>query len=343
MNEMMGIDVGSNSIKVVVIGEEKKGLFLQSIGEVISPRVDWLTEDSKGKTIAKMAEAIKSMLSDLKIKNKKVVTCLPEDKVVSRLIRLPPLKESEIMDALKFEAETFVPYPLSQVSIDYEVVDEDETGKLTLFAIAAKNKIIKTYIKLFKSVGLELEALESSAVALRRSVINSVKTGSNVMVLDMGEGYSDIMALNKKKIVFTRSLSVGGDSLTRAISLNLGLDMASAEEYKKAYGLREEELEGKIRNALMPIFTSLAEELRKSMSLFTEETGVKIELLVLSGGGANLPGLAEELTKLLGLEVQILQPFLRMDSSKSKMTIDLNSEGCRYSLAAGLALRGLQK
>ncbi len=342
MNEMMGIDVGGNSIKVVVIGEEKKGLFLQAIGEVMSPRVDWLAEDSKGKTVAKMAEAVKSMLSDLKIKNKKVVTCLPEDKVVSRLIRLPPLKESEIKDALKFEAETFVPYPLSQVSIDYEVVNEDEAGKLTLFAIAAKNEIIKTYIRLFKSAGLELVALESSAVALRRAVINSVKIDSNVMVLDMGEGYSDVMSLNKEKIVFTRSLSVGGESLTRAISLNLGLDMASAEEYKKAYGLKEEELEGKIRKAILPIFTSLAEELRKSLALFSEETGISAELLVLSGGGANLPGLAEELTKLLGLEVQILQPFLRIDSSQTKLTIDLNSEGCRYSLAAGMALRGLR-
>ncbi|MCX6726604.1 MAG: type IV pilus assembly protein PilM, partial [Candidatus Shapirobacteria bacterium] len=253
---------------------------------------------------------------------------------------LPPLKENEIKDALRFEAETFVPYPLSEVSIDYEVIEQDESGRLTVFAIASRNKIIETYLKVFKMAGLELSALESPAVAMRRIVSSSVSDKAAILLIDMGEKYSDIVAINNGKVYFTRAMSVGGESLTRAISVNLGLDMVSAEEYKKAYGMKEMELEGKIKASIAPVFASMAEETRRALGAFQEEQGKPADLLVLSGGGANLPGLAEELTKILGIEVQVIQPFNKIDVSKIVAPVDLKSEGCRFTLAVGLALRG---
>jgi len=341
MSNIIGIDIGVGSIKVVSISKGSGKLVLDVIGEAKTPRVQWTKEDKTGKAIGELSIAIKSLLSDLKIRANQAVTSLPEDEVVSRLIRLPPLKESEVRDALKFEAETFVPYPLDQVSIDYEVVEQDDAGRLTVFAIAARNDLIQAYVKLFKTLGIDLIALESPAVAMRRAVVESVSPTAAILLVDMGEKYSDIVSMNAGKVYFTRAMSVGGESLTRAISINLGLDMASAEEYKKAYGLKEMELEGKIRNAIQPVFNSMAEEIRRALASFREEQNKAAELLVLSGGGSNLPGLAEQLTKVLGIEVQVIQPFVKMDTSKLVLPIDLNSEGCRFSLAAGLALRGL--
>lgn len=341
MSEIVGIDVGVGTIKVVSVSKNSSGgLVLDAIGEVKNPRPNWLSEN---KGTEEIAAAIKTLLWDLKLKSKQVVCCLSEDEVISRIIHLPPLKESEIRDALKFEAETFIPYPLDQVSIDYEKIEEDEMGRLTVFVIAAKNSLVQSYIKLFKNVGLELLALESPAVSMRRLINNTIPTISGIIVVDFGEKYLDVVSLNKGNIYFARSLSVGGESITRAISVNLGLDMASAEEYKKAYGLREMELEGKIKNAIMPVFNSMAEEFRKAITLFMETHGKSPELLVLSGGGANMPGLAEELTKLLGIEVQVIQPFLKIDTSKLVIPMNLSSEGCRFSLAVALSLRGVLK
>ena len=185
-------------------------------------------------------------------------------------------------------------------------------------------------------------ALESPSVAYRRVIKNSIKTVERVVVLDLGEKYSDIFNINKGNAYFARSIPVGGESLTRAVSLGLGLDMGSAEEYKKAYGIKETELEGKIRNVMLPVFNGITDEVRKAMTLFAEDTGGKpVELLVLAGGGANLPGMAEELTRLLGVEVQVSQPFINVDVTKVNVPINLNVEGCRFSLAVGLALRGL--
>lgn len=342
MSSILGVDIGQSTIKLVAINNSNMGKFtLDSMGEIKAPVVD-AAQINSSKHFNQIGATIKSLISDLKIKNKQVVANLPENEVISRLIRLPPLKDSEILDALRFEAETFVPYPLEEVSLDYEIIEKDDAGRLTIFVIAARNDLISNYVKMFRSLGLELLAIESPAVAYRRVIKNGIKTVERVIILDIGEKFSDIFNVNKGNVYFSRSLPIGGESLTRAVSLGLGLDMASAEEYKKAYGINENELEGKIRLATMPVFNSITDEVRKAMALFMEDTGGKsLELLVLSGGGANLPGMAEELTKILGIEVQVAQPFVNIDVSKLSVPFNLNIEGCRFSLAVGLSLRGM--
>lgn len=340
MNNYLGIDIGQSSVKVVCINKEnKEKLVLESIGEGKLGLSEGNQNDLT-KRWGSVEKAIKMVIADNKIRSKQVVASLPENEVISRLVRLPPLKESEIMDALRFEAETFVPFPLEEVSIDYEVIEKDEAGRLTVFVIAARNELITNYIKLFKGLGLEMVALESPAVAFRRVARNSVSQIERLVVLNVGEKFSDIFNIYKGNVYFSRSLPVGGESLTRAVSLGLGLDLVSAEEYKKAYGIKEEELEGKIRTATMPVFNSITDEVRKAIALFVEDSGGKtVQLLVLSGGGANLPGMAEELTKVLGVEVQISQPFVNIDVAKIQSPFNLNTEGCRFSLAVGLSLR----
>jgi type IV pilus assembly protein PilM len=341
MSDIVGIDLGLSSIKVVALNKVQDKLVLASIGEIKTPNLEWMKADASKKSIDEVSEALKSLLKDLKITNRQVVTALPESEIVSRLVSLPPLKESEIKDALRFEAETFVPYPLDQVSIDYEIIEEDESGRLTVFAIAAKNDLISSYVKVFKSLNMDLLAIESPAVAMRR-VLKQMETASEAtMLVDIGEKYSDIIGFKSGNIYFARSMPVGGESLTRAISVNLGLDMASAEEYKKAYGIKEMELEGKIKDAIMPVFSSMAEEIRRAIALYGENNNKAIELLVLSGGGAKMPGFAEELTRLLGVEVQVIQPFLKVDCQQIVLPLDLSTEGYRFSTAAGLAMRAL--
>lgn len=341
MKDFFGIDIGTGSIKIVALSKGDKSLELRSIGETIMniKSIDWASGDSKQRK--EVANGIKLLLSDMKLRDGLAVVSLPESEVISRLIKLPPLKKDEIKAALRFEAETFIPYPLNEVSIDYEVVEKDDMDRLLVFAVAAKNDLIQNYMKLFKMAGVELLALESPSMAIKRVVNSVVGKESPVLLMDVGEKCSDMVCMNKGEIYYTRVISVGGESLTRSISVNLDLDMVSAEEYKKAYGMSLMELEGKIRKAVLPVFNSMVEELRKTMVSCREEWGASIDLLILSGGGANMPGFAEELTKILGIDVQVVQPFLRVDTSKLVLPIDINSDGCRFTLAVGLAMRGL--
>ena len=335
--DFFGLDIGFGSIKLVCLDNSNKAnTVLKFIGEADN-KIGLV--DESGSNINELSSVIKLLLSDLKIKARQCVVSLPEKDVISRLVKLPPLKENEIKDALNFEAETFVPYSLSEALIDYEIVEKDESGRLLIFAIAAKKTLIQSYIKLFKKIGIELLALESPAVAMNRVITKSVSTEGSVLLMDLGETLSDILVVRAGNIYLTRPVSVGGEALTRAISINLGLDMKSAEEYKKAYGMKASELEGKIKSALLPVFSNMADEIQRAVVSYREEWGKNIDLLVLSGGGANMPGMAEELTKSLGIEVQVIQPFLKIDSSSLTLPIDLVAEGCRFTLATGLALR----
>ncbi len=337
---MLGIDIGVETTRAVSLEKQGEKLVLSGLGETKTSRLNWLRGETKNKAEDELVAALKGLFGEIKIKNKMAVASLPEEEVVSRLIRLPPLKKSEIYDALTFEAETFVPYPLDQVTIDYEVVEEDESGRLTLFVVAAKNELIQQYVRLFKKLGLELVALESPSVAICR-VVSGMTMDRGVVLVDLGEKFTGINSIDSGRLYLTRSLPVGGESMSRAISLSVGLDMNSAEGYKKAYGLNADELEGKIRTAILPIFSNITDEVRKTVTMFKEERNKAVDLLILTGGGANLPGFAEEFAKLLGVEVQVLQPFVKIDTGKSAWPVDLVKEGCRFTLALGLAMRGI--
>ena len=163
MSDILGIDIGVGSIKVVVMNKNGDKYALEAIGETANKGGDWLKEGNK-KSFETVVSSIKLLLSDMKIKQRLVATSLPEDEVVSRLVRLPPLKDDEIKEALRFEAETFVPFPLDKVSIDYEVVERDEAGRLMVFAIAAKNDIIQRYVSLFKTLNLRIKLKPSGLI-----------------------------------------------------------------------------------------------------------------------------------------------------------------------------------
>ncbi len=339
MSDFFGLDLGRGSIKLVSL--EKRGSVweLGALGEVKSPKVDWISGSEAD--LVSMGEALRALVQETGIKTEKVVFSLPESEVISRLIPLPPMKESEISAALRYEAETFVPYPMDQVQLDGEVVSKDESGRLLVFAVAARSELIERFLRLMQMAKLKALAIEPPAVALSRMVWQSTQYQEPVLLLDLGEKFSDVTISMGGQVYLTRAIPIGGESFTRAISVNLGLDPQSAEEYKKAYGMEETELEGKIKVAVSSVFASLAEEIKKVMESYRQEWEKKVELLILSGGGARLPGLSEELVRAIGFEVQVANPFLRVQTGKVQVPIDLKEEAPRFSLAVGLALRDL--
>lgn len=333
-----GLDIGHSKIKLVFLEKNSQGVVAAKIvGETVTPASNWRQAGDKG--LEAVANSIKVLLSDLKLKTKECVLNLPEDEVVSRLVKLPPLKENEIQDALLFEAETFVPYPLDQASLNYEIVNKDEEGKMLIFAVAVKSSVVEMYVKLCKMAGLLPIAFETTALALRNMFSNSLGFEKPIMAINLGEQFTDLIVLRGEFVYSTRSLAVGGEAFTRAISVNLGLDMAAAEEYKKAYGMRQDQLEGKIKEAVSPVFGTIAEEVRKALVSFNQDFNQQIELLCLSGGGGSMPGLAESFTKTLGIEVQVLNPFVKMDQSGLTGNVDQKNLGSAFGVVTGLALR----
>lgn len=336
MSDFFGLDIGTSSIRVVRVKKEGKGnLSLLNLGETVSPQPG-IHSDNKESWI-EVAKAIKGLITDLKMRTKNVVLGLAEEDTISRLKWFPPMKENEVRAALEFEAETFIPHPLEKVQIDYQVVDKDDEGRVLVFVIAALKTVIKKYLNIAKLAGLNVVALETPSASLAR--VFSVKKVPT-LIIDIGARYTGLIMSRDGNVFLTRSVPIGMEAFSRGVSVSLGIDKNSAESYCQAYGLSEEDLQGKVRKALIPLLKKFFDEIKKAIYSFKEEWGENVGVLVLAGKGAVIPGLSEELIRTLGLEVQVAQPFSRVNVPE-KLNIDLKKEGPRFSVAFGLAVRGL--
>jgi len=333
MENHFGLDIGAGSIKIVLLKREGKKRQLLALGEVSTPAGS--LEVTSGEV--KIIEGIKKLVKDLEIKSKLAVVALPETKAISRVLSFPPMKESEIYKAIFYEAETFIPYPLDQVQIDYQVI-ENTSQRVLVFVVAAPKKLIERRTEVVQESGLTPLALETTATALARAFENS--TNKPMMILDIGAKTSTMVVTKNNLVFFTRTIVFGGEAFTRSISISLGMETVKAEEYKKAYGLESGKWEDKIKKALNDISGRLIEEIKKGMLTFKEEWGEDVGFLVISGGGALLPGLADELVKILGIEVQISQPLAGVGIEGARMITDNQKEFSKFTTAIGLAKRG---
>ena len=338
--DFFGLDIGSYSIKAVQLRKIQDKYQLVALGSAPSTPKGLASEAESDLTA--LAENIKKLYQEAKVTTKNVISALPEDQVFTRVITLPKLSEEELTSALKWETEQYVPIPLSEVTLAHQVIGEttqDTRQKTEVLLVAAPNRLIDKLLKVLKTAGLNPVSLETEILAMSRSLV--APDSEATLLVDLGARATDIAIVEKGQVVFTRSISTAGEALTRAVAGALGLEAGQAEEYKKAYGMKEMELEGKIKNAIMPVFESLSEEVRRAIAMHVESYNKSVDLLILSGGGAKMPGLAEELTKKLGVEVQIMQPFLKIDTTRIVVPIDLNIDGYRFAVAVGSALRAL--
>lgn len=340
---VLGLDIGSKYIKIVELVQYGKGRFsLLSVGMTPAP-LKGINSDVN-LDLEALAAIIKKLLKDGSIKTKLVNVALPETNVFTRIIEVPPLSERELSSAIKWEAEQYVPLPLAEVQMDFSIIGEttDNEGhkKLNVLLVAAPKVVIARYDKILQLCGLEPLAMETEIISASRALLPPApEKPITVMVVNIGATTTDFSILRNSLISFTRTIPTGGDHLTRVLSQDLGIPMAQAEEFKKTYGLRENQVEGKVKRSLEPIFSVLVEEIKRSNQYFLNKYAEEvISAIILSGGTAKMPGLVEALVNAVGIETQVGNPWTRINRDPQRFA-KLEDEGSVFSVATGLAMR----
>lgn len=333
--DFFGLDIGHQDIKIVKLKNLGKGTFLLENAVQVSTPASGLQSESDV-DINKLAEILKTSLHDNNISEKHVVASLPESEVFTRVINFPVMKPSEIQAAVRWEIEQNIPLEINEVNYSYQVVDNKTDGTIDVMVIAAPKRTIQKIEKILSAAELIPIALETDLVAATRAIVHSP---ASVMIIIMGSKTAEIGIVKNQNLIFTRTITTGGDTLTRSLTSSLQLELGQAEAYKKTYGLTENQLEGKIANALQPIIDILIRELRRTINFYQSQAdGNNITSIIISGGSANLPGLTSKLSQDLSLEVQLANPIQKVDTRNLK--IDLNSEQIQsYVVAFGLAMR----
>jgi type IV pilus assembly protein PilM len=335
--DFFGLDIGSQKIKLVKLAKSGSQYRLTALGSIPSTQKGLLSDNESDLTA--LATAIKKLYQESKIATKNVVSALPQDQVFTQVITLPQLSEDELLSALKWEAEQYVPIPLSEVTLSHQVigqVKENNKQKMEVLLAAAPNRLIEKLLLVLKTVGLNPLSLELEIMALARSLV--VPSPEAVMVVDLGSKATDFAVVENGQIIFVRSIPTAGEALTRAIASGLGLSPNQAEAYKKAYGADPKQLEGKVMEAIAPVVEVIVDEMEKIIQFHQLEKNKTLSRVVLSGGTANLPEISAVLAKKLNLEIQIGDPFLQIVKDKVVSQVppaDIPS----YAIATGLAMK----
>jgi len=335
---MVGIDIGSKTIKIVELQKEGNGFTLSASGIVgyAGQSVEKMVDD---KEFANLGEVVKKLHSEAGVTSKDVVISLPEQQVFTRTIKFPLLTDAEIASAVKWESEQYIPIPVNEAIIQHSILQRNETTsppEVLVLLVAAPRVVVERYTKVISAAGLNTVAVETELIALTRSLAPTDKT---ILLVDLGAGSTDIAIAKNGLLSFSRSIPIAGEAFTRAVSQGLGISAVQAEEYKKTYGLETKELEGKIKVALDPVLRMVVDEIKKAINFYqTEEKGDAPGAVVLSGGSSGMPQMISTLSSLLGLEVLIANPFgsISLDPETAQKLAPYSP---LYSVAVGLAMR----
>ncbi len=338
MQSLLGIDIGSRSIKLIEIGEEKGVRTLMAAGSMPTPPKSTTSVNSD---IDASSYIIKQLVRDTGAKSDQVNIALPEAQVFTRIIEVPQLSTKELNSAIQWEAEQYIPLPLDQVNLDFTVLQDAKTtgtGKMQVLLVAAPKALIERYMTIIELSDLTPVAAETEIIASARAIWASVGNLKNYMIVSMGAQTTDMSILHNGILIFTRSISAGGEALTRALTQSLDFNASQAEEYKKTYGLNKDVLEGKLVISMEPIMASMISEMKRAIAFFGERyANERMDVVIVSGGSSKLPGIVSYVAQAVNIETQIANPWIGI--TKEARFAVLDSEGPTFAVAVGLSLR----
>lgn len=334
---LFGLDIGFSSLKVMQISSQGKRQVVSGYGvATFDPKAlkDGVVVDPE--SIAKVAHELfsKNLVGD--ITTRRVALAVPAARTFARTITLPKLDTKDLDEAIRLETEQYVPAPLNELYLDYNIVNVGEKDQ-EILAVAVPKKIVDSYLQLTALLGLEVVAIETTINSAGRLFVQAERSDVPTVLIDFGSLSSDITIFDKG-IVVTGTVLGGGDNFTNTIAEKLGVTKEEAHVIKTKYGLGVSKKQKEIASGLDTTLQQMLKEIRRMIRYYEERSATqgKIGQVVTMGGGANMPGLSDHMTNLLRLPVRMCDPWQHMDFSGIEPPH--NVERSMYVTVSGLAL-----
>lgn len=350
-----GIDISDLSLKIANLKRKGKFFDLACFGEEkIKPGIIKGGEIKDEKALSEIIkEAIKKVKGE-KLKTKYVVASLPEEKAFLQVIQLPIMSEEDLKSAVIYEAENYIPLPIEEVYLDFQIVKPvfNHLDHLDILIAALPKKIVDDYLFCLKQTGLKPKALEIESLAIARALIKDEFSQSPILLIDLGATRTSFIIFSGHSLRFTSSISVSSQNLTEVISKTMRIGLAQAEKLKIEYGFQSKIKNKEVSTAITPSFTYLLEQIKKHIDYykthsFHEHLSLEnktLEKILLCGGGANIIGLTDFLSSELCISVEKANPFINILARPEEGTAQLSlDQSLSCATALGLALRGIKE
>lgn len=341
---IVGVDIGSSSVKAVELQGRGNDLQLLSLG------FETLESDSvvDGQIIElnAVSNAISNIFNEHKIKTTQVAAGVNGHSVIVKNIVLPQMSDGELQESFAWHAEEHIPFDISDVNLDYHVMDRSGDAIQVLMAACKRDKVanLKQTIQL---AGKQPTVIDVDAFALQNcyELNYDPQPGQVVALLNIGASTTNINILNGVRSVFTRDATFGGNQYTSLLQKELGLTFDQAESVKRGMPLPEGAEVRDVGPIMDTVSDILALEIQKTMDFYratVEDGETAVQKILVSGGGSKLTGLADFLARRFEVSVEMFDPFRKIKVDARGFDPDYMREIVpEMAIAVGLALRGV--
>ncbi|MEW6684784.1 MAG: type IV pilus assembly protein PilM [Candidatus Edwardsbacteria bacterium] len=309
----VGLDIGSHQIKVVEIQKDKKGARLLNYG--IAPLAPEAIVEGEIMDRGLVIEAIKNLLETQHIKCRDVVSAISGRGVIVKRIMVERMKESEARERMKWEAEQHVPFAITDVSLDFQILNpEAGENQMEVLLVAVKNETINTLVDLITAAGLNPVVIDCGVFAMQNVFETNYESLPEEMIalVNIGADMTNINFVKNSIPAFTRDLPIAGNSCAQQIQKNLGLSFEQSLNLMKGEEVKETTQEN-AKSVIRSFTSDFAGGIERTLSFLSASgESEKMSRIFLSGGGALIPGVEEFLKEHFGIPVEILNPLRKI-------------------------------
>jgi len=341
---VIGLDIGTSSIKIAQLKETKKGMHLVHFDSIMLPP-DTI-RDGQVMHAPQLSERIQEIFSLGKVRHRKVAVSLSGHSVIIKKISLPEMTVEELEDSIQWEAEQYIPFDIKDVFVDAEIINPNAgQGQMDVLLVAAKKAIIEETLDVVRDARVDPLVVDVDAFALFNAFEMNypVPSDETIALINVGAATININVIAEGMSSFTRDITVGGNQLTEEISKQFAVPWEEAEHMKTSSEttLSMSGVLREVQRISERISENLVSEIQRSLDFFAATSmNANITTIYLSGGAALQSGLIEGLERRLGAQVKALNPFndLIIDPKKHDLN-SLQRTAPVAAIAVGLARR----
>lgn len=347
-NSVLGVDVGSSSIKVVQLKKQEGAAVLETYGELsLGPYAD--LEIGKATTLPpeKIAEALKDLIKEASVTSTSAGFSIPFASSLLTFIELPKIEGAQLNKMIPIEARKYIPVPISEVMLDWFIIPENE-GKLAeastekkttteVLLVAIHNEILANYNTIVQLSELSTDFFEIEIFSTIRSVLD--QSVAPQMIVDIGAATTKVYIVELGIVRVSHIINRGSQDVTLGVAKSLNLSFAKAEELKRKEGLLKGT--GDVREIALLTLDYIFSEANRVLLNYQKKNRKNIGRVVLTGGGSVMKGIHELADSHLETETILGDPFSKV-SAPAFLGDVLKETGSEFSVAVGLALRKLQ-
>jgi type IV pilus assembly protein PilM len=338
---LVGLDIGSRSIKAAEIVETKQGNMLKNLGSI--DIAHGVIEEGTINDPESVAESIQQLWKSSGIKESNVAVSIGGYSVIVKKIIVQTMAEQQLQETIHFEAEQYIPFDISDVNLDFQILGESESNpnQMDVFLVAAKKEMVDDYINLVNLAGLNACTIDVEAFALQNTFEANYDTQKeNIALIDIGASKTSLNILKDAASVFMRDVSLGCGQINQKIMSLIECSFEDAEQLK--YGNKPDRLSpDDFKGIVTSVVADWCTEIRRALDFFySTYPQDQIKRIVLSGGGANISEFRDLLATEASANVEMINPFQNFHIENKRLDdAFIKQIAPQAAICMGLAMR----